>query len=63
MINWQETAPDTYRATVGETDIVISPTAYATWTWLLSKDGRAVKGGNCRALEEAQERAVKAVEV
>lgn len=51
-----------YETKVGDTDIMISEAAYNSWTYLLSKDGRATKGGNCRMLEEAQEGAVKAAE-
>ena len=57
MITWQETAPNTYETKVGDKDIKIFDAAYGTWTYLLSRDGRATTGGNCRTLEEAKEEA------
>lgn len=62
MANWQEIAPSTYETKVGDIDIMISEAAYGDWTYLLSKDGRAIEGGNCRTLEEAQEEAVRSAE-
>lgn len=54
MVTWQEIAPNSYETKIDDIDIMISEAAYGTWTYLLSKDGRAIKGGNTRTLEEAQ---------
>ena len=62
MVNWTVTDTHTYQATLNGLELSIAPAAYSTWTWLLSRDGRAVTGGNCRELDGAKEAAVRAAE-
>ncbi len=62
MVNWTVTDPDVYRATLGNLELSIFPAAYGTWSFLISRGGRAVTGGNARTLDEAKEQAIGAAE-
>jgi hypothetical protein len=62
MVNWTITDPHVYRATVKDLELSIAPAAYDTWSWLLSRSGRAITGGNARTLDEAKAAAVRAAE-
>ena len=62
MVNWTATDIDTYQATLNGLELSIAPAAYGTWSFLISRDGRAVTGGNCRDLDEAKEAAVRRAE-
>ena len=62
MVNWTATDTDTHQATLDGLELSIAPAAYGTWSFLISRDGRAITGGNARTLDEAKEAAVGAVE-
>jgi hypothetical protein len=60
MVNWTVTDPHTYCANMNGLELTVASAAYQTWSWLLSRDGRALKGGNARELDEAKGQAVEA---
>ena len=62
MVKWTVADPHTYQATLNDLELSIAPAAYGTWSFLISKDGRAVTGGNCRDLDESKEAAVQRAE-
>ncbi len=62
MVKWTVTDTHTYRATLNGLELSIAPAAYGAWSWLLSKDDRAVTGGNARDLNEVKEVAVQRAE-
>ena len=62
MVNWTVTDTHTHRATLNGLELFIAPAAYDTWSFLISRDGSAVTGGNCRDLDEAKAAAVQRAE-
>jgi hypothetical protein len=62
MVNWTVTDPHVYRATLEGLELSVASAAYDTWSWLLSRSGRAITGGNARTLDEAKAVAEQAAE-
>jgi hypothetical protein len=62
MVNWLETAPNFYVASTPDSRFVVGLTAFGTYSWLLSRGGRAVTGGNVATLDEAKEAVIRAAE-
>jgi hypothetical protein len=62
MVNWTVTDPYVYRANINDLELSVAPAAYDTWSWLLSRSGRAITGGNARTLDEAKAVAERAAE-